>query len=134
MRVTHLGVITGCFMAVFGSWTPGFAAGEPLVLETTIPLKDVSGRIDHMAVDLERRRLAVAELGNNTVDVIDLSSGRAIHRISGLHEPQGLAFVPSSGVLAVASAGDGSVNFFHASDFSPAGSINLGDDADNVRV
>jgi DNA-binding beta-propeller fold protein YncE len=105
-----------------------------LVLEREIPLDRVSGRIDHMAVDLERQRLAVAELGNNTVDLIDLNSGRAIHRISGLHEPQGIAFVPASDLLAVASAGDGLVTLFHASDFSPAGTINLGDDADNVRV
>jgi len=37
----------------------------PLVLERTIPLANVSGRIDHMAVDLRRGRLVVAELGNN---------------------------------------------------------------------
>src|SRR5262249_29723624 len=49
-------------------------------------------------------------------------------------EPQGLAFVPSSGVLAVASAGDGSVKMFRASDFSPAGTVDLGNDADNIRV
>src|SRR5262245_8495752 len=32
-----------------------------------IPLGDVSGRIDHLAIDLARRRLFVAELGNDTV-------------------------------------------------------------------
>ncbi len=55
------------------AWTlalPGAlaAAGPaPLVLERTIPLPDVAGRIDHMAVDLARKRLIVAELGNDTV-------------------------------------------------------------------
>src|SRR5260370_11049694 len=43
---------------------------EPLVLERAIPLNDVSGRIDHMAVDLRRGRLFVAELGNDAVDVV----------------------------------------------------------------
>ena len=38
-----------------------------LQLEAKIPLGDVKGRIDHMAVDLPRRRLFVAELGNDTV-------------------------------------------------------------------
>src|SRR5262245_49025033 len=120
----------------FLAWSPTAAAdtSDALVLEREIPLDRVSGRIDHMAVDLERQRLAVAELGNNTVDLIDLKSGRAIHRITGLHEPQGIAFVPSANLLAVANAGDGSVALFHASDLSPAGSIDLGDDADNVRV
>jgi len=109
-------------------------ASAPLVLESAIPLADVSGRIDHMAVDLGRHHLSVAELGNDTVDIVDLPSGRVIHRVGGLQEPQGVAFVPSVDLLAVASGGDGSVRFFHAADFSPAGQIDLGDDADNMRL
>jgi hypothetical protein len=55
--------------------------GPPLVLERTIPLTSVSGRIDHMAVDLRRGRLLVAELGSGTVEVMDIAAGKAIHRI-----------------------------------------------------
>jgi hypothetical protein len=49
-------------------------AGEPMLLEAKIPLGKVGGRIDHFAIDLERRRLFVAELGNNSVGVIDLQT------------------------------------------------------------
>ena len=56
------------------------AAAPPLVLERTIRLHDVGGRIDHMAIDLPRKRLIVAELGNNTVDIIDLSTDTPMHR------------------------------------------------------
>jgi hypothetical protein len=113
-----------------------FAAdtSQALVLEKEIPLDQVSGRIDHLAIDLERRHLAVAELGNNSVDLIDLNNGRVMYRIGGLDEPQGIAFVVSSDLFAVASGGDGSVRLFKGSDFSPAGAIDLGDDADNVRL
>src|SRR5512132_3747987 len=52
----------------------------PLLLERRIPLADVSGRIDHMAVDLRRQRLFVAELGNGTIDVIDLTTGKTDQR------------------------------------------------------
>ena len=113
-------------LAVDG-WSP------PLVLEATIPLKSVAGRIDHMAVDLKKHRLVVAELGNNTVDVIDLETQRAVHRIGGLHEPQGVAEVAASGVIVVANGGNGSVAFFSSEDFRPVGSVELGEDADNVR-
>jgi hypothetical protein len=40
---------------------------SPLLLEGKIPLGSVAGRIDHMAIDLARRRLFVAELGNNII-------------------------------------------------------------------
>jgi hypothetical protein len=64
----------------------------PLELERTIPLAGVSGRIDHMAIDLARKHLFVAELGNNTVDVVDLTAGKSIHRIEGLQEPKGVGY------------------------------------------
>ena len=106
----------------------------PLVLERTIPLAGVAGRIDHMAVDLAHKRLIVAELGNNTVDVIDLASGRIGHRIEGLSEPQGVGYAPRADIIAVANGGDGTVRLFRGEDFSPAGTIDLGEDADDVRL
>ena len=107
---------------------------RPLVLERTIPLPDVSGRIDHMAADLRRGRLFVAELGNGSVDTVDLASGRVIHHVTGLKEPQGVGYDPATDLLAVASAGDGSVRLFRGEDLQPAGTIALGEDADNVRL
>src|SRR4030095_16801560 len=50
---------------------PAAQAMEPLVkLSKTIALPGVSGRIDHLDVDLPGQRLFVAALGNNTVEVI----------------------------------------------------------------
>lgn len=130
------GLCAGLALAIAGAWPPqsAAAAGEPLVLEASIPLEGVSGRIDHMAIDIGRRHLFVAELGNGTVDVVDLAAGRVIHRIAELDEPQGVAFSPAADLLAVANAGDGSVAFYRGSDFGPAGRIDLGDDADNAHV
>jgi hypothetical protein len=109
-------------------------ASPPLVLETTIPLYGVRGRIDHMAIDLPRKRLMVAELGNDTVDIIDLDNGVSMHRILGLREPQGIGYTQRTDTILVANAGDGSVRLFNARDFSLVGRVELGDDADNVRI
>src|SRR5262245_7482700 len=76
----------------------------PLALETKIPLGDVRGRIDHLAVDLNRKRLFVAELGNNSVGVIDLKERRVLRTILGLSEPQGVGYEPSADTLYVANA------------------------------
>ena len=104
-----------------------------LELERTIALPNVPGRIDHLAIDLRHQRLFVAELGNGSVDAVDLSSGET-RQIGGLKEPQGLAYLPDRNELVVASAGDGTVRFFDASSLALLGSVALGDDADNVRV
>src|SRR5947209_12800381 len=105
-----------------------------LVLEQKIPLGKVSGRIDHLAIDLDRRRLFVAELGNNSIAVVDLRTGSLIRNLGGLKKPQGVAYVKSTDTLYVANAGDGSVQLFQGPDLIPSGRIDLGEDADNVRV
>jgi DNA-binding beta-propeller fold protein YncE len=94
----------------------------------------VSGRIDHLGIDLKRKRLLVAELGNNSLGVIDLAAGKVLRRIAGLSEPQGVAYVPFSDSVFVANAGDGSVRVLRGEDLAPIGRIELGDDADNVRA
>jgi DNA-binding beta-propeller fold protein YncE len=121
-------------MVVFCAASAGAADSAPLSLESKIPLGAVNGRIDHLAVDLERQRLFVAELGNNTVGVVDLKERRVLQRLVGLKEPQGIGYVPSTDMVYVANAGDGSVHLFKGAELAPAGRIELGDDADNVRV
>jgi DNA-binding beta-propeller fold protein YncE len=106
----------------------------PLVLEATLPLPDVGGRIDHMAIDRGRRHLIVAELGNNTVEAIDLGIGKPLQRIRGLNEPQGVAHADKADLFFVANAGSGLVRFFRAGDFAPVGQIDLHHDADNIRI
>jgi DNA-binding beta-propeller fold protein YncE len=111
----------------------GAGGPAPLALERTIHLPDVAGRIDHLAYDARGRRLFVAELGNGTVEAIDLASGRVAGRISGLHEPQGVAWLDAAGELAVAG-GDGTLGFYRGNDLGPVATMNLGADADNLRV
>ncbi|MES0041870.1 hypothetical protein [Mesorhizobium sp. M0091] len=110
------------------------AAGPPLILERTIPLENVRGRIDHMAFDRVGGRLFVAELGNDSVDVVDLQTGKVSQRINGLKEPQGVAYLADRDVIVVASGDDGSVRFLRAGDLSSLGTAALGNDADNVRI
>ena len=123
-----------------GLLSPGLvqpaAAGpaQPLVLERKIPLGEVRGRIDHLAVDLDRDRLFVAELGNDSLGVVDLAAGRLLRRIGELDEPQGVAYDPATDTVYVADGGDGSVHRFKGPELTPLDSIQLGGDADNVRL
>jgi DNA-binding beta-propeller fold protein YncE len=109
-------------------------ASELMTLEGKIPLGAVKGRIDHLAVDLGRNRLFVAELGNDSLGIVDLAKRTVAKRIGNLKEPQGVAYVRSADLIYVTNAGDGSVEIIKASNFSPAGERKLGDDADNIRV
>jgi len=121
-------------LAFTGASTGQSTTDKSLQLESKIPLGNVAGRVDHMAIDLERHRLFVAELGNGSVGVVDLNAKKVVHRISDLKEPQGVAHIRMNDSLYVANGGDGSVRVYHGPDYSPVGRIDLGADADNIRV
>jgi hypothetical protein len=106
----------------------------PLRVEAKISLGDVRGRIDHMAVDPVRHRLFVAALASDSLAVVDLEVQRLDRIISDLEEPQGVGYDHAADTVYVANGGDGSVRLFKGADLSPAGKIDLGSDADNVRV
>jgi len=116
--------------------TPSVSAADPrspLRLERRIELPDVKGRIDHLALDVQGRHLFVAEYDNGSVDDVDLAGGRVAGRISGLREPQGIAYLEPTKEIVVAS-GDGSVRFYRAADRREVARLDLGDDADNIAI
>jgi DNA-binding beta-propeller fold protein YncE len=129
-------VLLSALVAVFQAKDAACESAEvpPLQLEAKIPLADVRGRIDHMAVDLARHRLFVAALGNDSLAVVDLNAQRLDRLIGELPEPQGVGYDPATDTLYVANAGDGSVRLFKGSELSPGERIELGSDADNIRV
>jgi DNA-binding beta-propeller fold protein YncE len=108
-------------------------SNAPLRLEKTIPLPDVQGRIDHMSIDVKNQRFFMAALGNNTVEVIDVKRGKREHTITGLHEPQGVLYLPDVNRLYVANGEDGSLRIFDGASYAPVKTVKLGEDADNVR-
>jgi hypothetical protein len=50
-------------------------------LTQTIGIPNVSGPIDHMAIDIRGQKLFIAELGNNSLDVVDLKAAKRIHSV-----------------------------------------------------
>lgn len=107
------------------------AQGEkPLVLRAEIPIEGVKGRLDHLASG--KGMLFVSALGNNTVEVIDLTRGRVTHSITGIPAPQGLAYSPEANKLFVASD-EGKLFIYDANSFNLITSIEFDGGADNLR-
>jgi len=99
----------------------------------TVRLPGVEGRIDHLAVELADRRLFVAALENNTLEVVDLKTGKRSDRIDGLREPQGVAYVPASHKLIVTNGGGGTAAIYDSRVLRLLDGVDLGSDPDNVR-
>jgi WD40 repeat protein len=107
--------------------------GQTLKLTHTIPLPGVEGRFDHFGIDLVHRRLFVAALGNNSVEVIDLEKFARVHTIRDLRKPTGVVCLAEPTRLYVANGDDGTFRVFDAKSFAPIARLASLDDADNVR-
>src|SRR5256884_3115931 len=112
---------------------PGASDRAPLLLVQEIPLPQVEGRIDHFTFDAKRKRVIGAALGNNTVEIVDTFAGRDIHSIKGAADPQGVAYVSEFNKLFVANGTDGKLRIYDGDSFKLLDTIEIGEDADNVR-
>src|SRR5690348_879996 len=108
--------------------------GAPLVLVQRIPMPGVTGRMDHLGIDLEGHRLFAAALGSNqnTVEVIDLEAGKRIFSIRGQSKPQGVFYSAEFKKLFVANGNDGTYKVFDGADLHLLSSVPLGINPNHV--
>jgi len=124
-------LIFACY--AFSQDQPSAPKPAPLLLVQEIPLPNVGGRIDHFTFDGKRKRVIGAALGNNTVEVVDTFAGKDIHSIIGAANPQGLVYVGEFDRLFVANGTDGKLRIYDGDSFSLLNTVDIGEDADNVR-
>ncbi|MEO5494992.1 MAG: hypothetical protein ABIR08_13310 [Sphingomonas sp.] len=107
------------------------SVGLSLRLVQTIPLPDLPGRIDHLSADIKGRRIFLAALEKNTIEVVDLRAGAVSRSLTGFAKPQGVFYVDTLRRLFVASGKDGAVQAFDGPALTPSGAatVSLGADA-----
>lgn len=103
-----------------------------LQFRKAIVLPNVKGRIDHIAINEKNRIAYIAALGNNSLEIVNLTNGKVIHSIKGLDEPQGVAYISQANEIFVANGGNGICYFYNAESFQKTGTIQLSSDADDV--
>src|SRR5467141_1900158 len=108
-----------CCIPVFAGFAVQTSAQEKqaLKLVQTIPLLRVTGRLDHMGVDLEKKRLFVAAVANNTLEVVDLNDGKVIKSLGGLNDTQDGLFLGGDFNKLYVSSLDGHVRVFQGETF-----------------
>ncbi len=106
----------------------------PLKQIATIPLPGVEGRFDHCSIDVDGKRLFVAALGNNTLEVLDIGGRKRIESIKGLRKPTGVLYLKASKEIVVANGDDGTCRIFDGTSYKEQRRLSGLDDADNLRL
>jgi DNA-binding beta-propeller fold protein YncE len=109
---------------------PAAEAAPPMILTASVPLEGVKGRFDHFASG--KGKVFVSGLGNNSVEVIDLFQGTRSHEITGVPNPQGVAFSPEANKLFVASE-KGKLYIYDGESYKLLTTLDFDGGADNLR-
>jgi DNA-binding beta-propeller fold protein YncE len=122
------------FLAAFALLAVGTRAQVPgpLKLIQTIPLPGLKdGDFDHFQVDLPGQRLFLAAEDNSAIEVIDLRTNKAIHKITGPRAPHSMAYNPDSKKLFVVDdGGPNQVEIYDGTSFEFLGAIPMDAHAD----
>jgi DNA-binding beta-propeller fold protein YncE len=109
----------------------------PLRLVQTIPLPNVEGYFDHMAVDIKGQRLFIPGEHQRTIEVVDLRTGKDIRTITGFGgDPRKTIYLPQTNEIWV-DDGDATVKVFSGETYELVKNIPLSGhdlDKDSRRV
>src|SRR5579863_1340220 len=141
MRTLRSASFLLAFLAAFGgcntsqptappSVAPAVEVPPPMILTASVPLEGVKGRFDHFASG--KGRVFVSGLGNNSVEIIDLFQGTRAHEITGVPNPQGVAFSPEANKLFVASE-KGKAYVYDGDSYKLLNTLDFDGGADNLR-
>jgi DNA-binding beta-propeller fold protein YncE len=119
---------------VLPGWISGAAAADSTMeLKQTIELKGKAGSLDHLALDGKRDRLFVANKANNTLDIVDLKSGKLLKQVPNQGGIQGIAYAADLDRVIVGLGNGGFCNFFDGQDYKFLETKKFANDSDNVR-
>jgi hypothetical protein len=103
-----------------------------LKVQQSITLPGVRGKFDHFAMDEAGKRLFAAAPGSQSVEVVDLTSGKVVDSLKGFGKPHGLAWIASIGTLFVSDGGKAELAIYSGSPLKRVKTISLSEDADDM--
>lgn len=134
-RLARFAVVTVALPAALLTTDAISAQADPPPLERVrmIALKGPVGGLDHLAVDVKRGRLFVANTVNDSPDVVDLKAGKLLKQVPGQGRIRGIDYSPDVDRVFVGNGTGGVCNTFDGESYELIKSVPLGVDADNVR-
>jgi len=97
-------------------------------------MPNVTGRMDHLGVDLEGQRVFAAALGENqnTVEVVDFQAGKRVFSIKGQSKPQGVFYSADFKRLFVSNGDGENYKVFRGDDLRLISTVPLGINPNHV--
>src|SRR5262249_42560233 len=86
-----------------------------------------------LAADVPGKRVFIAALGNDTLEIVDVAAGQRLKSITGLRKPAGVLALPDANSIGVANGGNDCFKLFDGTSYELRRTVPALEDADNVR-
>ncbi len=126
----HFTLLFGFAVLLVASYN---AYSATLKLVGTTDLPDISGDVDHLAIDTAGERLFLAAEDNGTLRVIDLKTGKLERTVKGFNTPHSILYLPDAKELYVTD-GSKAVQVLDSETFQVKRSIATTPGADSIAV
>ena len=123
-----LSVVPVLVLAAYGDVTGSFH----LVHTFVMPDVPKGPYCDHLAIDLDGKRLFTTPQAEKSVEVLDLNSGKLIHRIPELQNPHSILYRADVHRLYITDGGAGKLRVYDSRTYEPVKSIEGLPDADSI--
>jgi DNA-binding beta-propeller fold protein YncE len=110
----------------------GVAEGPPLKLIEKFQLSGIKGRFDHFGVDLKTHRLFATPEDDQTLLVIDLNTGRVMHKIAGIARTHAVLYREDPNRIYVTDGVAGVLKIYDGKTYELFRSVSLLKDADSI--
>lgn len=87
---------------------------------------------DHLTVDLAGKRLFTTPQAEHSVEVLDLNTGKLVHRISGLENPHSVLYRPDVKRLYITDGGAAKLRIYNSDTYEPIKTLDGLPDADSI--
>jgi DNA-binding beta-propeller fold protein YncE len=133
MKMRYLTLLSYMLMLWLGASGAQASDVPPLKLLQSFGLSsDVSGRFDHFAADPQHNRLFVVLKEYKAVLALDLGSGKVLHSIDHLGEPQGVLYRADIDTIYIADGAHGTVEIIDGTTYRSKKSLKLRLNADSI--
>ena len=128
--VAAVPLFTACSPARAAADAPRSDGSSALQLAQTIPLPEISGGVNHLAVDADKKRVFITSTKDAELVVVDLPTAKVIRRLKG-PSPAAAEFAADARQLIVSRGKQ--VVFYDSDSFELIGEVDLGSRIDELH-
>ena len=127
-----IGLLLAILLPLIATACPDSAESLKFLQAIVMPNVPKGPYSDHLAVDLRGHRLFATPQAQKSVQVIDFTTGKLLHTITGIENPHSVLYRQDLNQIYITDGGAGLLRIYNGENYEPIKSIDHLSDADSI--